>query len=267
MGTIYLKADLSNVTVDNINQFNLDQLDCDEVYELLRAGHRNILLQVPTTTHVQYYIHRSERLTKEECEMIINNSSDIWDDIGQLHEYSAEFLLEHGDKLCRLNIEGQRNITPDFVSRYADRLSMGSLLQYRERFGDVLEFLVTPEMCRRYLSRHLSWRASKDSLVQAVSNCNFNEGTLQNVLQFINQWFDVPIDINKLVSDYEDRDRADYSIDVVTGYWNSNSRKQKYANWEEYVNECKDTGLDGLANTWFNSYFRQPLLEILGYND
>lgn len=267
MGTIYLKADLTNVTAENISQFNINQLDCDEVYELIRAGHRNLLLQIPTTTHVQYYIHRYERLTKEECETIVRNSEELWDDIGQLHEYSSEFLMEHGEKLARLNIEGQRNITPEFARQFHERLHVGSLLQYRDRFGDTLDFLVTPELCNRYLRRHISWRSSKATILQAVQNCGYTPEVLQNIHQFLNQWFDCPIDIEKLINDYKDQERAHYREDVVTQYWRNNSRKEKYTNWEEYTDECKESGADGLADTWFNSYFRGPFFDMLGFDD
>lgn len=267
MGTIYLKADLSNVTAENINQFNIDQLECDEVNDFIRAGHRNLLLQIPTTVHVQYYIHRNSRLTQEECEQIIRNSTELWDDIGQFHDYSTEFLMEHGEKLSRINIEGQRNITPEFVRLHMDRLNVGSVLQYRERIGDVLDFLVTPEMCGRYLRRHMSWSSSKESLLQALANCGIEGEKLQTIHQFVNNWYDTPVDAERLVSDYQDQDRAQYSIAVVTDFWRNNSRKQKYANWEEYANECKQTHADGLANTWYGSFFREPMAELLGYND
>lgn len=267
MGTIYLKADLTCVTEENIKQFNITQLDCEEVHDLIRAGHRNILLKMTTTPNIHYYIDRYEQLTKEECEEIIRHNVDIWDDISSLYSYSSEFLLEHGEKLARMRIEGQRNITPEFVRRHEESLNIGTLFRNREHFGDLLDFLVTPSMSRQYLSRYLSWRVNKETLIQSLYNCNLNEELLLGAIKFINNWFDTPVDLEKLVSDYQDQDRASYSIDTVTDYWNRNSQKPKYSNWEEYVNECNTTGDDGLANTWFNSFFRQPLLEILGYND
>lgn len=267
MGTIYLKADLNNITADNINQFNINNLNYNEVHDLVRAGHRKLLFQIPTTPHIQYYLHNIERLTMEECEMIIRNSTEIWDDIGELYEYSSEFLMENGEKLSRLSIESQRNITPEFVFRYYKHLSLRLLLIHRERFGDEKDFLIFPEICCRYLNQHLIWNSSKESLIDTISKCNLNEDTFNNALQFINNWFDSPIDIQKLINDYQDQERAAYTVDVVTNYWNNHSSKQKYKNWEEYANECENTGDDGLAKTWFQSFLCGPLLEIIGYND
>ncbi len=267
MGTIYLKADLSNVTAENINQFNINQLESDEVYDLIRAGHRNLLIQIPTCTQVQYYIHRHDRLTQEECETIIRNSDNIWDDIAQFYEYSTEFLMEHGEKLCRLRIEGQRNLTPEFARRHYDHLSIGTLLQHRDKFGDTLDFLITPEICSRYLRRHISWSSNKETILHALQVCNYDGKELQKINEFLNQWYDCPIDINKLIADYKDQSRAHYREDVVTQYWNNHSRKQKYENWEEYARECTDTGSDGLADTWYNSFFRGPFFELLGFDD
>lgn len=266
MGTIYLKADLSLITAENINQFNLKGLDRSEVNDLIEAGHRAILLQNKISDDVQGYIHYNSPLSLEECETIIKNNDDLWSDIGRVNEYSSEFLMEHGEKLSKINIEHQINITPAFVVAFRNNLRVGTILEKREEVGDILDFLETPEMCSQYLSNNINTYTTKKTIVELLSKCALESEIREKVMKLLNDWYDVPIDIHKLFSDYQDTERARYSISTVTDYWNSNSRKPKYDNWEDYAACCKESHADGLASTWYQSYLRGPLLDLIGYN-
>jgi hypothetical protein len=267
MGTIYLKADLTDITIDNIGQYNLSDLGREEVEDLIKAGKRSLLLQIPTTTYIQYYMHGVSELTIEECEQIIRNSTDIWSDIPRYNQFSAEFLMEQGEKLSRLFVEEQRNITPEFVRIHEDHLNLSRLIDARNKYGDIKDFLVTPEMCARYLNRYLTWKSPKEAVFEAVENCGASPEQIERIHSLVNQWYTTPVNIEKLVLDYSDQRRAEYTNGVVTNFWREHSRKTNYDNWADYAEECERTGNDGLANTWYKSFFRGILMEILGYDD
>jgi hypothetical protein len=267
MGTIYLKADLSAITAENIHQFNIYSLERSEVYDLIDAGHRELLLKNKICDEVQFYIHDKSPLTLEECKTIIEHNTELWNDIGRLHEYSSEFLMEHGEKLSKISIENQLNITPAFVTAFRDNLRLHTIYSKREAVGDICDFLVTPELCGQYLSNNLSHNTTKATIVELVERCTIEPELHAKIMKLINDWYDIPIDINKLINDYKNRERAHYSIQTVSDYWNSNSRKAKYDNWEDYIACCKETHADGLASTWYQSYFRGPFLDLMGYDN
>lgn len=260
MGTILMKASITEIDENLLDQYNYDNLDGSELRAFTNVpAYREKLLTVNMPRYMQQFMHDYRNLSKEECLSIIEHSEQVWDHILTLHQLDLETLYKYADKIDLSYVEVQECIDVAFVEKYVDRMDTRSFVQIRADRGDLFDFMHIPEIMNRYSRTFLKWSTSREQLAEYIKRMK-PTASVESINAFISKMYDVPVNEQTLTEVYSDRERAGHSIDAVLSYYRRNRTQLEYANWDEYVADCKRTGDDGLADVWFRDFHRGDIV-------
>lgn len=264
MGTILMKAELEDVSVDNVQQYDFEHLNGNEIrFFTSRPELRQALCKANLSPSLQHNLHNVKSLTRDECISILENSSNIWNSIVTEYQYDLELLNKVADKINLNYVDCQNSLDAEFVAKYADSMDMDDFVSRRTNNGTIEQFFNVPQVMQRYMRTAVNWTITRPALVTFIASFKTDVDRTE-IVQFVNALYNNPVNEETLTADYSDRSRASISIETVVNYFIRNRTQTEYATWDDYARDCERTGDAGLADVWFRDYYRPQICAFAG---
>lgn len=264
MGTILMKAELQDVSVDNIKQYCFDHLNGREVeFFATRPQLREALVKADISPSLQHSLNSYKTLTRDECISILENSSQIWNSIVTDYQYDLDLLYKVANKINLSYVDCQESLDVAFVKQYADSMDISDFVSHRINNGTIEQFFEVPQVMNRYMRTAVHWSISRPELVSFIARYKTDVQRTE-IEKFVDELYNKPVSEETLTAAYSDHRRASHSVDTVVSYFKRNRTKDEYATWDDYVLDCQRTGDDGLADCWFRDFFRPEICEYAG---
>lgn len=264
MGTILMKAELQDVSVDNIKQYCFDHLSGREVeFFATRPQFREVLVKADISPSLQHSLNSYKTLTRDECISILENSSQIWNSIVTDHQYDLDLLYKVADKINLSYVDCQESLDVAFVKQYASSMDISDFVTRRISNGTIEQFFEVPLVMQRYMRYAMRWNISRRELVNFIARFKTDVERTE-IEKFVDDLYDKPVNEETLTAAYSDSRRASHSVETVVNYFIRNRTKVSYATWDEYALDCTRTGDEGLADCWFRDFFRPEICEYAG---
>ncbi|AFC21964.1 hypothetical protein GAP32_504 [Cronobacter phage vB_CsaM_GAP32] len=261
MGTIYLAADLSDVTEDNVSDFCFDKIECSELENIPNIDAvRAVLVKSNISREMQDHLNSLRQLSKEECLSILEHSDRVYTSRILQHQYDLDVIYKYLDKLDICYVETQDSLDAQFVEKYYDDMDMSGFVKYRAQLGDIDKFMNIPMVWNYYAKRVLNYDTPIEEVEQYIRrlNPNVNVDVMHTVL---NKLYLTPVNATTLAAAYSNRNRSSHSVDTVVNYYNRN-HGNSYENWFAYVADGERQNETALIDVWFKDHFMPELREL-----
>lgn len=264
MGTILMKAELQDVTVDNIKQYCFEHLNGREIdFFANRPQFREVLVKSDITPSLQHSLNNSKTLTRDECIAILENSTQIYNGITTQYQYDLDLLYKVADKINLSYVDCQDSLDVAFVKQYANSMDISDFVNRRINNGTIEQFFEVPQVMQRYMRTAVRWNINRSDLVSFIAR--YKADTARSEIEkFVDELYNKPVNEETLTAAYSDRSRASHSVETVVNYFIRNRTKTEYTTWDDYVLDCTRTGDEGLADCWFRDFFRPAICEYAG---
>lgn len=264
MGTIYMKATMSDFNKDNIDNVCLKFLNSSEIHQLASQSElREVLLSTDINRDMQERLYHEQKFTDDEALQILNNCSYVIYPVYRWYQYPIDVIIKNIHKLDISEIEYQNSLTPEFVEKYHDQMAISHFIAKRVDMGDIMDFVHIPVIGRRYMQRFVKATKTREEIEHCITKIKTNvDIDAMNVM--LDRIYNTPINAEVLTDYYTNDPRADHSVTTILNHFKNYSTKPHYDTWQEYV---EDGGSMSLAEEIFNNFYRDDILKFCNFND